>query len=83
MSDYSRKISIQTALIIEAIGRTRDICARSLEALRQPIPSTFLGNRIHPPPKAEEDRFRANDTAGGSPLSCEMNTAQSSNVQPS
>ena len=55
MSEYSRKIAIQTALITEEIGRTREICARSLELLRQPIPSTFLGNKLYPLPKTEED----------------------------
>ncbi|MBR0741115.1 hypothetical protein JQ581_29705 [Bradyrhizobium liaoningense] len=45
MSDYSRKITMQTALIAEEIERTRQICARSLELLRLPLPSTFLGNK--------------------------------------
>ncbi|MCP3388542.1 hypothetical protein NLM27_07060 [Bradyrhizobium sp. CCGB12] len=55
MSDYSRKICVQTALIAEEIERTRQICAHSLELLQLPIPSTFLGNRLHPLPKKEEE----------------------------
>lgn len=48
-----RNLSIQTALIAEEIGRTRQICARSLELLGLPIPSTFLGNKLDPPRETE------------------------------
>ena len=46
MSEHSRSIAIQTARIVEEIERTRRICARTLELLREPLPSTFLGNKI-------------------------------------
>jgi hypothetical protein len=48
VSEQSRKILVQTAGLAEEIERTKRICARSLEMLRLPIPSTFLGNKIDP-----------------------------------
>ncbi|MBR1129726.1 hypothetical protein [Bradyrhizobium iriomotense] len=54
MSKYLQKIWIQTALIADEIERTRQICARSLELLRLPVPNTFLGNRLGAPPEKEE-----------------------------
>jgi hypothetical protein len=54
MSEYSRNISVQTALIVEEIERTRQICARSMELLRLPVPSIFLGNPLDPLPKQEK-----------------------------
>lgn len=47
--------NFQSALIAEEIERTREICAHSLALLRLPIPSTFLGDKLHPPPKTEGD----------------------------
>lgn len=54
-SEQSRNLSLQTARMAEEIGRTRDICARTLEMLRRPIPSTFLGSKLDPPRVKEED----------------------------
>jgi hypothetical protein len=48
VSEQSRNLSIQTALIAEEIGRTREICARTLEILHEPFPNTFLGNKLDP-----------------------------------
>ena len=57
MSEYSRRIFIETARITEEIERTRQICARTLESLREPFPSTFLGNKIdQPDEKADNAR---------------------------
>jgi len=57
VSEYSRRIFIETACIAEEIERTRQICARTLESLREPFPSTFLGNKIdQPDEKADNAR---------------------------
>ena len=48
VSEQSWKIRVQTAGLAEEIERTRRICAHSLELLRLPIPSTFLGNKFEP-----------------------------------
>ena len=53
-SEQYRILSIQTVRIAEEISRTRDICARTLEMLRLPLPSTFLGNKLDPP-RVKED----------------------------
>lgn len=53
-SAHCEKLYIQTARIAEEIERTRQICARSLELLRTPVPSTFMGNKLDPLPKIED-----------------------------
>ena len=53
-SDQLTNIRLHTIQIAEEIERTRQICAHSLELLRLPIPSTFLGRKLEPPREMEE-----------------------------
>jgi hypothetical protein len=54
--EQRRSIHVHTVLITAEIERTRQICERSLELLRLPIPSTFLGNKIEPLPSDDEKK---------------------------
>ncbi len=54
MPERHHNIWVQTARIAEEIERTRQICAHSLELLRLPIPSTFLGNKQDSLPEKEK-----------------------------
>ena len=53
MPEYRSSISVQTALIAEEIERTKQIYVRSLELLRMPVPSTFLGKRLDSLPELD------------------------------
>lgn len=55
-SDRRTNLHHQLILVTREIERTRRICERSLELLRLPVPSTFLGKKLEPLPASSEQR---------------------------
>lgn len=54
-SEYLQNLFNHTARISEEIGRTRELCARSMKLLRMSVPSTFLGRAPEPLRKKDEE----------------------------